>query len=713
MRPANHNRIQRVEVLESRFLFAGPAERFVLPIGGSPQVDWAITAYTDQDPQVGSAIDYRGRRYTFDGSTGVHFALPDFAKMDRGIDVFAAAGGTVVEVHNGEFDRNMSFADPPPPGTPDNYVLVDHGGGCRTRYGRLRNGSVVVGPGHVVTAGQKIAQVGGSGSPSPDGYMESGAYLRFEVTLDGTPVETFLDPQAWWRSPPPFAGDVPGVHDIFIGGYMPPAAESWDGISTKSVFHRGDQVYALTKWHGHNQGVFRRNRFYWPDGSEVPVGDNGNPSPEDRPQGLRFSTFRLGAAAPLGNWQASFEIDGREVTRTSFTVADPAQGLPEMKVYQGTTYVIDGRTTPLDFGSTHQGAGPVTRESVVSNYGTQPLTLDRVTLPEGFGMASALPLSIPAGGSGQLTIQLADQAVGSKAGRVIIHSNDASNAEFDFAIKGVVTGPPPTVVAVHFSSSIWQSSFYEALADGGDGSARYGCSVAAGDAQLKLLPWLNMTQISITFDEEVLVDPAALAVRGIRVPDYTLSEEGFVYESPEKVATWRLASDQPFENDQLTLELNSAGVRSLSGAPLDGDWMNPSEAPGGDAFPSGDGRVGGNFRFLVNISPGDVNRNGVVLADDASDVRNRFFRSSVNPGIGDAAYTVFHDVDGSGSILANDFSAVKQRFFNRLPPAQAIVPATTPLPFSHNRVIERLTSDEQASTQQNGRNRKSNDREVE
>jgi len=144
------------------------------------------------------------------------------------------------------------------------------------------------------------------------------------------------------------------------------------------------------------------------------------------------------------------------------------------------------------------------------------------------------------------------------------------------------------------------------------------------------------------------------------------------------VATWTLG--RPFANDKVLLDLDAdapAGVRAdgPGGQLLDGDWTT------GAAFPSGNGSPGGDFRFRFDILPGNVNRVSSVLADDFSAVKARFFRSTVSPGSGAAAYTIFHDVDGNGSILANDFSFVKSKFFSSLPgPEPAAVTALTVTP---------------------------------
>jgi hypothetical protein len=105
----------------------------------------------------------------------------------------------------------------------------------------------------------------------------------------------------------------------------------------------------------------------------------------------------------------------------------------------------------------------------------------------------------------------------------------------------------------------------------------------------------------------------------------------------------------------LTLELSGspgAGLRSAGGVLLDGD---------------GDGTAGGNYSSTFPLLQGDVNNDGSVNAEDASEVKRKFFTRSGDTNTAEP-YSIFHDVDGSGTILAYDFSEVKKRFFTTLPP---------------------------------------------
>jgi hypothetical protein len=73
------------------------------------------------------------------------------------------------------------------------------------------------------------------------------------------------------------------------------------------------------------------------------------------------------------------------------------------------------------------------------------------------------------------------------------------------------------------------------------------------------------------------------------------------------------------------------------------------------AFPSGNDTADGPFSFRINVLPGDADRDGDVDTVDAADVRNRFFKSTANPGTDPSTqYTPFHDTDGSGSILDDE-----------------------------------------------------------
>ena len=224
----------------------------------------------------------------------------------------------------------------------------------------------------------------------------------------------------------------------------------------------------------------------------------------------------------------------------------------------------------------------------------------------------------------------------------------------------------PAVQQVYLSGSQWQPAFRQFLQGRGTGSATYGYAIPDESEQSDILPWVNLDQVSITFTTDVQVDASDLRVRGLNVASYLLDDAAFRYDAPARTATWRLAGGAAFGNDRIVIDLDgdSPDGVNTAGEFLDGDWINPvGEAAGGDAWPSGDGTAGGDFRFRVNVLPGDVNRSGGVLANDFSEVKQRFFANTGSPN-----YSAFHDVDGSGSILANDFSEVKRRFFNRLPP---------------------------------------------
>ena len=61
-----------------------------------------------------------------------------------------------------------------------NMILINHGGGVKTRYAHLMSGSMSVSPGQHVSAGQPIGRVGSTGN-------STGPHLHFEVIINGSP----------------------------------------------------------------------------------------------------------------------------------------------------------------------------------------------------------------------------------------------------------------------------------------------------------------------------------------------------------------------------------------------------------------------------------------------------------------------------------------------------------------------------------------------
>jgi hypothetical protein len=124
-------------------------------------------------------------------------------------------------------------------------------------------------------------------------------------------------------------------------------------------------------------------------------------------------------------------------------------------------------------------------------------------------------------------------------------------------------------------------------------------------------------------------------------------------------------------NDKIRLFLDDALLPSL-----DGEWTDSSAA---ESYPSGNGTLGGDFSFRLNVLGGDVTGDGQVNALDLSFIKQRLNRTALNPGVTGATYSPFADIDANGSINALDLSAAKQRLNRRLPTG---TPTATALLFS-------------------------------
>lgn len=617
-----------------------PPVKFRLPIGGVPNVDWSILNYVDLDPGEGFT-DYRGGNYTYHTHDAIDFMLPNFAAMDRGVPVYAAADGVVNRVVDGQFDRNTSCQGPG-----ENFVLLDHGDGWQTNYAHFRMNTIAVSPGQSVAAGDFLGYVGSSG-------CSTDAHLHFVVWHHEVPVETYLDPDRYWLpgETVPYAGDTPGVLDFGLTDAPVTTALLKERPPDRYVFApaSGQTPRFWARVHGLPPGTELTVRWYQPNGALF-----GAPQTTVLTQELRYDPFTavrgLSPASPQGAWQVALDINGAEVARDTFWVSSvPA---PEVRLNQGSTYVLDGRTTPLDLGTAAQGSASPTLTLSVVNHGTGPLELGALTVPARFFVVTPPPVSVAAGGSATFTLGLLTETPGKFSGQVQLATNDASEASYDFAVSGRVTDVAPRVTGLWVSGGAWSS--------GGPAGGGLWTAVPVGSGeQLRPLPWAGIDRVRLAFSEPALVAAGDLTVSGSE-GTLPLAPGGFAYDAAAHTATWTLAV--PVAADAIELRLASGlgpGVRDLTQQQLDGEWANPVSpaAPTGDLFPSGNGQVGGDFVFRLQVLVGDVNGDGQVGSGDYV-----LWAAQAGQVPGDPRA----DLDASGTVGSGDYTIWAARFGGQL-----------------------------------------------
>lgn len=218
-----------------------PEDGLSWPIACVPGADCTITNFPDPD---GNGIAYDCSSIGIPGHDGTDIAV-SWAQMDAGVDVLAAADGTVVFVSDGKYDRCPNVSEPDcqdpvgailPGGSEGHTVCTDDTGpycndgstGCywcfaggnvviiqhdnlpnvfATRYDHFKMNSITVRLGDSVSEGQKIGEVGSAGnSTGPHLHFETWGQHWYDI------VDPFLsengcgtnDTQSLWRQQPPW-----------------------------------------------------------------------------------------------------------------------------------------------------------------------------------------------------------------------------------------------------------------------------------------------------------------------------------------------------------------------------------------------------------------------------------------------------------------------------------------------------------------------------
>ncbi len=164
-----------------------------------------IEDYVDNAPETGRQTDFACGINSRDGHRGTDIALLSFDALEQGIDVKAAARGTVLRTRDGMPD------DPLMRGVTSqtacgNAVLIRHDGGWQTLYCHLQQGSLTVSEGMTVEADAVLGHVGLSGQTNHP-------HVHFTVLKDGDVVDPFRpeatgtcgDPvDTLWADPPSY-----------------------------------------------------------------------------------------------------------------------------------------------------------------------------------------------------------------------------------------------------------------------------------------------------------------------------------------------------------------------------------------------------------------------------------------------------------------------------------------------------------------------------
>ncbi|MCB9794588.1 MAG: peptidoglycan DD-metalloendopeptidase family protein [Alphaproteobacteria bacterium] len=168
------------------------AQQYRAPFSDSHYGYFYPTAYYDH-----SGRDWACGSIRYSGHRGNDFGCGSWSGMAAGRGVVAAADGTVVATHDGEFDE-CSTGTCGGGGGFGNYVAIRHDDGKTTYYGHLKKWTVAVSYGQRVSCGTHLGYAGSSGN-------STGPHLHFETrTSSGTAADPFdgscSSPPSYWVS---------------------------------------------------------------------------------------------------------------------------------------------------------------------------------------------------------------------------------------------------------------------------------------------------------------------------------------------------------------------------------------------------------------------------------------------------------------------------------------------------------------------------------
>lgn len=275
-----------------------------------------IQQYVDHDPGP-SAQDFTCGPLSYQGHDGTDIALPSRAAMQAGVNVLAAAPGTVKGARDGIADFAPVVADK----ECGNGVLVDHGGGWETQYCHMKQGSVRARVGDVVDVGTVLGQIGQSG-------QAAFPHLQLSVRQNGVEVDPFApktltscgasDPGLWRDALPYQPG---GMLGIGISAAIPDYGAIKSGLASPALPGNAPALVVWTYLFGLQAGDAILFRLTGPEGDIL---TERSVIEKQQAQAFRAVGRKLKAAEwPAGLYQgeAILQRDGTELGRQKIEIS--------------------------------------------------------------------------------------------------------------------------------------------------------------------------------------------------------------------------------------------------------------------------------------------------------------------------------------------------------------------------------------------------------
>lgn len=285
-----------------------------------------VQNYVDHDAGPG-VRDYACGTLTYNTHDGTDIRLRSIAAQRSGVDVLAAADGTVRRTRDGVADRVMrdETASSPEGRECGNGLVIDHGDGWETQYCHMAQGSIRVSPGARVKAGQPLGRVGLSG-------FTVFPHLHLTVRHRGVTV----DPFAFGATPGSCSGGsplwVPRLREAlaysersvlnvgFASAPVTMMAIEMEEVGRETLVADAPALVAYVQAIGLKVGDVQHLIVRAPDGTPI-VDHAAQPLDRNKAQTLLFAgRKRPPTGWPPGSYAASFAVlrDGKVVLEHSF-----------------------------------------------------------------------------------------------------------------------------------------------------------------------------------------------------------------------------------------------------------------------------------------------------------------------------------------------------------------------------------------------------------